>query len=305
MNKLSNFRLFSYLEKLSEWAFRPSSLIGRLPRFAILSVVFYIFLIGCMVAGIILLSLPYLTIAAISAITLLLICLICSDLSALPVSVKNVVLNPMLSCYALIFIGFSLFSAILTPYTLNTLVFSGKQLPLGDLDGMVLCDNNMYVSVPFYRRIQKYNLEGTFIKSWPVDSAGGKYDLWADNQNNINVAVSRTNMHIIYNSNGDVIDRKEVPIFSDWKKLIENIDPYFAQDSKGNRYVLNKSQWFPKIIKISPTGKEEVIIKDPIYLSVNRAPFPALLYVIMGIIISPVLKVLKIKSFLRKLFQEK
>jgi hypothetical protein len=294
MNKLANFRLFSYLEKLSEWAFKPSSILGRLPRFVVLMLVFYIFIVCFIAVGILLINVPYLTL--FSVLTMLFLQLYSIERNLLFLSGDKKLLSiAMASCGVITIIGISLFVLVITPYAINKYVFSKKcMFPLGDLDGIALSDNKcIYVSLPFYGRIQKYDLEGHFIESWPVDSAGGKYSLWADEQNNINIAVSRTHTHIIYNSNGDIINKTKVPIFNEWEKLIENVDPYFTQDSQGNRYVLKKSKWFPTVIKINPTGKEEAIIKDPLQIAVNRAPFPALLYVIIGIIISLILKVLK------------
>ncbi|MHC4213377.1 MAG: hypothetical protein ACYSWP_08410, partial [Planctomycetota bacterium] len=80
-------------------------------------------------------------------------------------------------------------------------------------------------------------------------------------------------------------DRKVYSVFSTTGELLEKRSETFSytkipdvferKGPEGNIYKVKGRLIFPKVVKITPSGKEVVLISDPFYLKFINAPLPS------------------------------
>ena len=175
------------------------------------------------------------------------------------------------------------------------------EFPLGDVDGIALdADGRIYLAVPVYQRVQVYDNEGTFLRSWFVESAGGEYDIWTD-ENILHVLVSRTDMHLAMSSEGEILASSAVSSFDEWRTLHEKANKKKHKDTRGNIYSLEESWWLPRVVRTEPEGGITVLISDPFHRWLIGAPFPAWLVALWGGLMIVIIRVAKLRYGYRQM----
>lgn len=192
--------------------------------------------------------------------------------------------------------------AELMPIRLWAILYPEKtEFPLGDVDGIAVDgDGRTYLAIPFYQRIQVYDNKGVFLRSWFIKSAGGEYDIWAD-ENILHVLVSRTDMHFVMSSEGEVLRSSVVSSFDEWRTLHDKGSKKTHKDANGNLYSLEESWWFPRVVKTDPRGDVTVLISDPFHRWLIKAPFPAWLVALWGGLMIVIVRIAKLRYGYRQM----
>ena len=164
------------------------------------------------------------------------------------------------------------------------------QFPLGDLNGIAVDKKgHLYLCVLGYSRIQQYNSEGVFLKGWFIDAGSGLFDIWIDEKDNLNVRTARTDDHLIFNADGQLLKTTKIVSPEEDEYLAQQASGLRAKDSLGNIYAIENPKWSPKVVKINSTGEESILIKDPVHFYPFRYPQPLLSVGIIGFIMSAII----------------
>ncbi len=156
--------------------------------------------------------------------------------------------------------------------------------PLGqERKSVIALDSKGHIFYPIesYKRIQVYNEEGRFIRGWfaPIYS-DQIWDIYIDTNDNLHVIVNEK--EYIYDINGRLLTKQKVMLAT--KRLCSGQKS--IKDNKGNTYSVIGTLAMPKIVKITPEGKESVIAENSLDLLLNQMPLQWFLVWFLSIIFS-------------------
>ncbi len=179
----------------------------------------------------------------------------------------------------------------LMPISIQTRFFSPKiQFPLGDLNGIAIDKKgHLYLCVLGYSRIHQYNSEGVFLKGWFIDAGSGLFNIWIDDEDNLNVRAVRPGEHLIFNADGQLLKTTKIASLEEDEYLAQKASGLRTKDAFGNTYAIESLKWSPKVVKINSVGKESILIKDPVHFYLFRYPQPLLSVAIIGFIMSAII----------------
>jgi hypothetical protein len=147
------------------------------------------------------------------------------------------------------------------------------RFPLGYPGAIGIDQNyNLYYLDNTYSRLKVYDRKGHFLRSWYVTTPGltekPKRLIIEDNGHiYVETGYVRENPNkilcTVYNQSGTIIEE-------DSEKYADLYDfsAYMVTDAEGNIFKANKSSFFPKVIKINPSGQKYTVISDPFYLRI-------------------------------------
>jgi len=185
------------------------------------------------------------------------------------------------------------------PQSINTRLFPNKvQFPISIPGGIAVDEHGrIYIAIQGYSRIQVYDKKGNFLKGWFVNTTG-IFDIWLGDDSFLHAVLARASSHDVFDLNGRLLKSAEVTSNEEEYRLFEKAGGLNEQDVFGNTYSIQSSEWFPKIVKRTPTGKEFVLIKDPFHFWLIKSPQPIWIVGLVGLIIIAVLvKVIKKKVY--------
>ncbi len=186
------------------------------------------------------------------------------------------------------------------PKCVRANLVSGKiQFPLSHLDGIAIDHNGrIYLAISNYSRIQVYTNEGDFSGGWFINSRGASVDIWIDDEDLLHAVVARGGGHQVYDLNGLPLRWDEITSSDDeYLRLADKLGGLRKKDALGNIYLIRSPIWSPRIVKITTTGEETILIKDAIYFWLVQSPQPIWLVSLAGLIMSIILGVIiKVKG---------
>lgn len=184
------------------------------------------------------------------------------------------------------------------PKSVCARIFSNQtQFPIGDPRGLAV-DNEgrIYIAIHSYSRVQVYSNEGEFITGWFIEAGGGSFYIWLEDNNHLHVVTSRTDRHDVFNLSGILLKSPKVTSNEENRLLFIKAGGISEQDIFGNNYAIESPEWFPKVRKVTVNGEESVVIKDPYYFWLAKAPQPILIVGLIGLIMTVIfVKIIKKK----------
>jgi len=288
-------------DKLRNWY---NSLDSLLLAFLVLAVVICLLILVATVLytifGLIMLYLPWLcTLLIITCISVPLGVLVIG-LSLKRISARLWFMGTMLSILSVIFtVGLGFFDGQnFLPKSVCALIFSDQtQFPMGDPHGIAV-DNKgrIYIAIHSYSRVQVYSNEGGLITGWFIEAGGGSFDIWLEDNAHLHVVTSRTDRHDVFNLSGILLKSTKVASNEEDRLLFKKAGGLNEQDIFGNTYAIESPEWFPKVRKVTPNGEESVVIKDPYYFWLAKAPQPLWIVGLVGLIMTVIfVKIIKKK----------
>ena len=291
--------LFSRIDKVFAWARSAKTLSQNVIRGLVVLLILLLIALTFSVYGVILLLIPRISTLFILGLTVLFFWSIISTF--ILKKVKQATWKRLDFCSWFLFITYlSLFASGgifgLLPPSVGRYIFPAKsELPLGDADGIAVGGSgNIYLAVPVYQRVQVYNRNGDFLKGLHVDTHGGAFCIWTENEL-LHVFISRTEKYLIMDSGGRVSESSEIHSFEEKESLWEKASANRFKDASGNTYIFHDSKWFPKVTKTNPSGKTVALISNPIHFWLLKGPLPAWLFGLFSMLMIGFLKLRKIK----------
>ncbi len=301
---------YTSIERLVEWHKSSKTFLGGLVRG--IPILLFLVLIAALI-GIFGLILFYLS--KLSAL-LILLCILLppiiitySRFSGNQINGKVWKTSNFLSALLILFaMGFWMFSAVIgwLPAKARDFLLPYRiQFPLSYVESMAV-DNNgkVFLAIPFYQRIQAYDNEGNFLKGWFIESSGGLFNIWIED-NLLHVAVSRTNKRLVMDTDGRILDSFDISSFEESQRLTQKGSITGYNDKDGNRYTFQKSSFFPKVLKRSYDDNESVLISDPMHLWMFKAPYPDMLFFVWGAFMLLLIKLEKLRYKYRQMVLDK
>ncbi len=142
----------------------------------------------------------------------------------------------------------------------------------------------IYCGTGLYQRVQVYEADGTYVGGWFVDAAsGGSFLLAVSAEGNIQVVTSNGRYLEEYSPEGEFISRRKLGIleyeeFPRSKKIA-------LPDRAGCFLVLDTSVFSPGVKRRCASGEVRWVVRNPLRLWPLSAPFPALAYVFISIVL--------------------
>ncbi|MBM1106961.1 hypothetical protein JQC67_12490 [Aurantibacter crassamenti] len=161
------------------------------------------------------------------------------------------------------------------------------EIPLGDIKGFVVDkENNIYVGSGFYEKVQVYDEDGNFLKNWDLEAYGGTFTMNLTEHEEILITTARGNEQIWFNKNGRILSQKKIGNGTyeeskrDWRTFT----------TKENVQYEIKGTIFHELVRLNP---KKTIINQNLFLQIIKGPFNIWLLIVIGGIISYLLKVKK------------
>jgi len=141
----------------------------------------------------------------------------------------------------------------------NNGVRNNKEAPLNSVQGIIVNDLNIYIGLGFYNRIQKYDLQGNYLKCWHTDtySKDFTFKVKTNGEPEIlqrNVLRNTTKKLIESNEFGEEV----TDIIQNLEGTNQLMNPTEYTDIQGDLYRFHDG-FFKKLTK-SSDGKEVVVI---------------------------------------------
>ena len=173
----------------------------------------------------------------------------------------------------------------------KSFLFSEKtQFPLGGTVGLAVDKaGRVYLGLQSYGRIQAYTSTGEFTKGWFVNTVGGPFYIWIEDDHFLHVYTTVRPRHDVFDSNGQLVESIKTKPYDEDKHLFEKAGGLKKQDAFGNTYVIQNRWWCPKVVKISPSGLETPLITNPYYVWLMQPPLVPWLTFSMGVIMTAIL----------------
>jgi len=164
------------------------------------------------------------------------------------------------------------------------IVQPNTELPYAHLRGIVVDEqNNIYLGVQYFGRIQMYDAQGCFQKGWFIESDGGLFRLKTNDQGQLEVATARTNLHYTFDQNGNIISVTEN---SESFDNFTEINEYEVRSKDGTIYTITFPMIWPQIIKTTIEGQSSTIISIKPYSWFFIGTVPALFCGVLAILLS-------------------
>lgn len=130
----------------------------------------------------------------------------------------------------------------------------------------------IYLYSAFYSRFQLFNAKGEFLRGWfpPIEYKKMVDRIWINEDDHLAVERQRGPI-LFFNANGELINKTQT---RDSEKKYE---PRETKDIFGNTYKIRRQLLSPKIVKITPSGQESILVKDPFSLWLVTMPLPGFL----------------------------
>lgn len=172
---------------------------------------------------------------------------------------------------------------VLGGFGLTGLVPSHIELPLGHICDMAVDETGrIYCAAGPYARVQVYSAEGEFIRGIPSRSRGGGVThIEIDSEGLLHIAISRKSWHYVFDQHGRVLRSFQDPRYYD--RL--SGDKGQLCDKVGNRYKVSPSVFWPRVLRIDPSGNAQTVVSTPIPLWFIMMPLPAWLFALMGMVL--------------------
>lgn len=152
------------------------------------------------------------------------------------------------------------------------MVSSRIQFPLGGVDSIATDSmGRVYCGISFYSRIQVYSNDGSFLRGWFVPDSVMMLEV--DSNDRLHYLALRNDKHYIFKPDGELF--KEERVSESFAREFGPNSNLQIDDSLGNIYKIKEPWLFPNVIKISPSGDAVVLVSDPFYLWLFRAPLPS------------------------------
>lgn len=291
-------------KQMMEWINRGSSIEKTIKQLFFLCIFFYLFKYLSYPIGAFSLYFPKLWCSVISSLIiasfLILLYFFIGKLLNSPVSPKNLTLilriGLVLSILSVCLnFGLFIFSHYLNSKENETLKYSflnDVQYPIGDPQSIALSDeDNILLGLTSYGRIQVYDKNGNFIKGWFVGATGGPFVIWTDDNKKLHAIITRSEMHKIYDFNGNLIEAKNIENVEKYIEL-DNKGKLVQTDSLGNIYSLKDIRWKPTVTRTDLKNVETKIIEDPFWLWITKKPAPNWHILVLSMVIAVFLGVI-------------
>jgi hypothetical protein len=168
--------------------------------------------------------------------------------------------------------------AFLGPLMLPAMVpngFRNLEFPLSGITSVALDkDGDVFVGLASSQRIQVYDPSGRFMRGWFVDANGGSFQVYLDEEADVYIYSIRRNEYIKYLTSGIRMGRASQSDLPSTKGAwTQNSLPSVSDNFFGT-----------EIVVPAPTNRNtQVRIGNDFLHSVLRSPFPAWLYIVIGI----------------------
>ena len=163
------------------------------------------------------------------------------------------------------------------------LVPSHIELPLGVIDDIAVDDaGRVYCVAGPYARVQVYGAEGKFIRGIHSSSRGGGVTyIEIDPEGLLNIAIARKRWHYVFDQQGRMLSRVQDERYYD---LLSG-DKGQVYDKAGDRYKVSPSVFWPRVLRIDPSGNAQTVVSTPILLWFIMMPLPAWFFALIGMVL--------------------
>lgn len=204
-----------------------------------------------------------------------------------------------ISALCLVVLGFILFMWNMSVSTGSTGYGSSEELPIDDVQGVIVTDEAIYIGLGNYSRIQKYTLDGEFVSAERTYTHGKDFTFKVDEYGTPKVAnkhVDRNNSHTLYES--ELLDDETKEFLKELNNYDQVIRPKEFTTQDGVRYYVNDG--FKKsLIKIE-NGKTMVLKEQDFFTNMYAGSLVPWLTGLLGLMLFYDANILLLPEILEK-----
>ncbi|MHC4456731.1 MAG: hypothetical protein ACYS0I_06490 [Planctomycetota bacterium] len=167
--------------------------------------------------------------------------------------------------------------------SLNLRLFSSKmRFPLNGIEWISKGPEDSFYCLSYmYSRVQVFDSKGELIKGWFVRIPFGEYQIALTQDGGVILGKGGT-AYYVYDQYGNRIaaNKKSNSILTS----VPSTRSTRAVDQQGNSYKL-VSMLRPRIVKVSESGNESTLIKDPVGLWFHTFPLPFVAFLLLSLLI--------------------
>ncbi len=149
----------------------------------------------------------------------------------------------------------------------NRLPMRAFEFPLGDVQDLdVDRDGNVVLALGFYGRIQLYDANGRFRRSWSADSRGGPFTVSFQSADRVASYAGRRDSTVLFNLAGDRVREEAKPAgpkAATWSPSINAPD--------GSTVTVYRRLFWPRVVR-EKGGLASVLVAEPWYLRLVEGP---------------------------------
>jgi hypothetical protein len=163
------------------------------------------------------------------------------------------------------FLGFS--GLLMIFLITNRVIEYSSELPLTDISGIVVnSDEEIFLGLTMYGKIQVYSKHGNFIRNWDVDAKGGNFTMTLQKDDLINVQTAKEDRNILYDYLGNVLSNEEIPNCYNRNRITKR----YCNPEKDVCYIV-EGLISPKVYRESKS--KELVVRQSIFTSLIAGPF--------------------------------
>lgn len=153
---------------------------------------------------------------------------------------------------------------------------SSIRFPLNVSDYDVGCHGHVVCFISSHNRIQVYSEDGQFLKGWFVDNGGYTAGSVLIDPNDLIHFATPADRHFIFDLDGNIV--KDSYSKGIGNSLTELNRAKYKNGQAGFNYKALFGIKGKRIVKISPEGKESVVVSDPFFIWLFQEWFPLLFF---------------------------
>lgn len=144
-------------------------------------------------------------------------------------------------------------------------------------------DGRIYCGTSNYQRVQVYEPDGTYVRGWFVGAGGGDFSVAISAAGTVEVATARGRFLEEYSPDAVLLSRRRLGILEEEEFPHPKRIPVPGRPACS--LILVSSVFHPGVKRECQSGEEEWIVRNPLRLWPLSAPFPALAYVLVGLVL--------------------
>jgi hypothetical protein len=149
----------------------------------------------------------------------------------------------------------------------NRLPLQAFEFPLGDVQGVdVDREGNVVLALGFYGRIQLYDANGRFRRSWSADALGGSFTVCFQSPDLVASYAGRRGSTIVYNLAGERVREDAEPARPKTQSAALSIE---APDR--SRVTVHRRLFWPKVVR-DKGGVTSTLVEERWYMRLAEGP---------------------------------
>ena len=175
-----------------------------------------------------------------------------------------------------------------------------KELPLGDVQGIIVVENSIYIGLGDFSRIQKYSMNGTFEQAWNTYTYSKDFTFDVSDSGTpkiTNTHLDRSSAKKVLNSKLLSLEVKEIMESTIYFQQVLRPHEFYTKDSV--RYFIEDG--FSKKLYREQNNQSTIIIDQGLITNTQSSPVNSWLTGLAGIVLLITVNIFKLPEIIEQI----